>query len=109
MSSFHLAQSELPPAILNHSIRVFLYANFLASHEGSVWAADDKFDLLFVACILHDIGATDRFNGHERFEVEGADVVSTRRFRSYPAVADYQTPQFNTEGDLEAHTGKHAY
>ncbi len=69
-----LAQESEQPAILNHSIRTFLYA-IIAAGPNVVDAPDD--DLLFVAAVLHDIGTADRFNGAQRFEVEGADAAAS--------------------------------
>lgn len=77
LGAFELARSSLPLAILNHSIRVYLYAKWIAEHERSPWAADDRLPLLFVACILHDVGCTSRFDGPQRFEVEGADAAAS--------------------------------
>lgn len=34
-----------------------------------------KLDLLFTACIFHDIGTTSAYDGPQRFEVEGADAA----------------------------------
>jgi HD superfamily phosphohydrolase YqeK len=68
----------LDPSILNHSIRVYLYATALASHTNSVYFSDaTKHDLLFTACLFHDIGTTNTYNGNFRFEVEGADAAVT--------------------------------
>lgn len=73
-AAFELASSLLSPAILNHSIRVYLYAKTLVEQSESVYYKDPaKHDLLFTACILHDIGTMDKFDGPQRFEVEGAD------------------------------------
>jgi HD superfamily phosphohydrolase YqeK len=70
------AYSLLHPAILNHSIRTYLYASALAESRGSIYHTDpSKKDLLFTACIMHDIGTTPTHNGPNRFEVEGADAA----------------------------------
>lgn len=74
--AYHLARNALPPSILNHSIRVFLSAEWLAQREKSPWATSDRVPLLAVACLLHDIGCASQFEGTERFEVEGADVAA---------------------------------
>lgn len=75
-AAFQLASSLLPPAILNHSVRVYLYCKALAEQSKSVYATDkDKHDLLFTACIMHDIGTTSKYDGAQRFEVEGADAA----------------------------------
>jgi hypothetical protein len=71
----HVA-SILSPAILNHSIRVYLYAKILAEITDSSYASDPvKHDILFTACLFHDIGTTSEYNGTQRFEVEGGDAA----------------------------------
>lgn len=69
------AMQILPEAILNHSIRVYLLSRWLAVREGSEWSLPVNLPLLFVACICHDFGASNDYNGHQRFEVEGADAA----------------------------------
>ena len=74
--AFELAGQELPQAILNHSLRVFVFAKWLGEREKSPLVADDhQLELLFVACICHDMGATHHHDGEQRFEVEGADAA----------------------------------
>jgi HD superfamily phosphohydrolase YqeK len=76
-AAFNLASSLLVPAILNHSVRVYLYAKSLAEQSDSAYSSDTlKHDLLFAACILHDIGTTKDYDGPQRFEVEGADAAA---------------------------------
>lgn len=76
-SAYTLAASKLPTDILNHSLRVYLYAKWVASQASSTWASDpEKLPLLFVSCILHDIGCASEYDGEQRFEVEGADVAA---------------------------------
>ncbi|KAH8728753.1 hypothetical protein GQ44DRAFT_608980 [Phaeosphaeriaceae sp. PMI808] len=70
------ASSLLAPAILNHSIRVYLYAAALAKHTNSIYISDPtKHDLLFTACLFHDMGTTATYDGPQRFEIEGADAA----------------------------------
>lgn len=77
-AAYKIATSLLHPAILNHSIRVYLYARAIAAAQGSPYHNDPaKHDLLFTSCILHDIGTTDKYNGDQRFEVDGADAAVT--------------------------------
>jgi len=89
ISAFQLAHANLPLAILNHSLRVFIYATRLASqHRFSIYDQEEpshpgKHPLLFVACILHDIGCASRFNGTQRFEVEGADAAKAHVLSFY--------------------------
>ena len=65
--------ATLPLSILHHSLRVYLLAKWLAQRENSEWAEND---LLFVACMTHDIGASHKHDGSQRFEVEGADAAA---------------------------------
>lgn len=74
-SAFKLAESELTQPVLNHSLRVFCFAKWLAEKDDSEWASGSKLGLLFVSCICHDLGTSDHFNGDQRFEVEGADAA----------------------------------
>ncbi|GAA3304221.1 HD domain-containing protein [Dactylosporangium vinaceum] len=67
--------SESPP-IAEHSIRSFLYARIRAVHEGTVADAQYREDLLFAACVLHDLGLGSLARGRTRFEVEGADLAA---------------------------------
>ena len=71
--ALELAEESEKPAIVNHSIRTFLYAT-LAAGPNILDTPDN--DLLFVAGVLHDVGTADRFNGAQRFEVEGADAAA---------------------------------
>lgn len=74
--AYNLARESLPVTIVNHSIRVFLHTKSLAVREKSEWASKDKVPLLFVACMLHDLGCATQCDGPERFEVEGADAAA---------------------------------
>lgn len=66
----------LHPSILNHSIRVFHYAEAIAKHNRSKYfTVPLQRDLLFTACLFHDMGTTQECNGPQRFEVEGADAA----------------------------------
>lgn len=75
-TALSLAADALPLAIFNHSLRVYMLAKWLATKEDSDWARQDKLPLLFAACICHDLGASEHYNGRQRFEVEGADAAS---------------------------------
>lgn len=74
--AFELARKTLPESILNHSLRVFIFAKWLAEREKHPLITDQhQLDLLFVATICHDFGATNEYDGHERFECCGADAA----------------------------------
>ncbi|KAF4453041.1 metal dependent phosphohydrolase [Fusarium austroafricanum] len=74
LSALNLARDLLPIPILNHSLRVYLLARYLAEEDHSPYSTD-QLSLLFVAAILHDIGTTDQFNGEQRFEICSADCA----------------------------------
>ncbi|MFJ7910726.1 HD domain-containing protein [Kitasatospora sp. NPDC096204] len=64
------------PAVANHSVRSFLFAQLLAAHEGCLDDAAYDRDLLFAATALHDLGTGSLAKGEARFEVEGADLAA---------------------------------
>ena len=62
--------------VANHSVRSYLFAVLLAEHEGLRPQADFDPDLLFFACVLHDLGTSPVAGGTQRFEVDGADLAA---------------------------------
>jgi hypothetical protein len=62
--------------VANHSLRSYLFAVLLAEHEQLRPAADFDPDLLFFACVLHDLGTSPAAGGSQRFEVDGADLAA---------------------------------
>lgn len=64
------AERVLPAYLFNHSVRTFLYARELGRET------DVDLEVLFLGCVLHDLGLTGPTG--QRFEVEGADAA--RRF-----------------------------
>jgi hypothetical protein len=68
-----LAADAVHPAVLHHSLRTARLAALAAAAEG---ARDLDAEALAAACVLHDVGAGDRFDGPQRFEVEGADAAA---------------------------------
>ena len=71
-----LATAHEIPSVLNHSIRTHGYALLHAEKLGLTAGSDYDADLLFVACVLHDLGASDAYDGPQRFEVEAADAAA---------------------------------
>ncbi|WP_433654113.1 HD domain-containing protein [Nocardia sp. CA-128927] len=54
----------------------WLFARLLARHRGIDLDRDLAPESLFHACVLHDLGLTTRGDGHQRFEVDGADYAA---------------------------------
>jgi hypothetical protein len=63
------------PAIANHSFRSYLFARLLARRKGMRPDHDFGDELLYLVCVLHDLGLTEHANGKQRFEVDGADAA----------------------------------
>jgi hypothetical protein len=55
--------------LLNHSVRSYLFGRAARSD------LDYDDELLFLACVLHDVGLTPEGGGEQRFEVDGADAA----------------------------------
>jgi hypothetical protein len=60
-----------PPYLFNHAVRTFLFGSLVGRALGQ------KFDeeVLYLACILHDLGLTERFEGDPPFEIQGAEAA----------------------------------
>ncbi|MCU1697509.1 MAG: phosphohydrolase [Mycobacterium sp.] len=65
-----------PAFVANHSVRSYLFARELAAVKGFRSDVDYDDELVFLSCVLHDLGATDHANGDQRFEVDGADAAA---------------------------------
>lgn len=66
-------RSVLHPAVFNHSVRTFVYARASSSQPGETSV---NAEALLLACLFHDAGTADPYNGRQRFEVEGADAAA---------------------------------
>ncbi|QKW22852.1 HD domain-containing protein [Kitasatospora sp. NA04385] len=74
--------------VAHHSVRSYLFARLLADHEELTPGADYDDDLLFHACVLHDLGTSPESPGQARFELEGADLAAAFLTRhGYPVAA----------------------
>jgi len=60
------------PLLFNHVLRTYLFGELLGRARGL------KFDseLFYLGAVMHDLGQTERFMGHQRFEVDGADAAA---------------------------------
>jgi HD domain-containing protein len=66
-----LSRDASPPYLFNHALRTFIFGSLIGK------AMSMKFDqeLLYLACILHDLGLTERFAGDQPFEIAGAQAA----------------------------------
>lgn len=76
-ASLALARQSEPTPIADHSIRSFLFARLVAEQEGALSDTAYDEDLLFAACVMHDLGLGALAAGKARFEVEGADLAAS--------------------------------
>lgn len=101
------ARIHSEPVLFNHAVRSWLFAVRLGQLQGIVHDAE----VVAVGTLLHDIGLTDHFVGHKRFEVDGADaarvfareqglderrvqlVWDTVALNSTPSIALYKEPE----------------
>jgi hypothetical protein len=66
-----LSRSVSPPYLFNHAMRTYLFGSLV----GKVLGASFDEEMLFLACILHDLGLTDQFAGDMPFEIQGAEAA----------------------------------
>ena len=65
-----------PPFVANHCVRSYLFGRELATAKGLRRDVEYDDELVFLSCILHDLGVTEHANGDQRFEVDGADAAA---------------------------------
>jgi hypothetical protein len=61
--------------LANHCVRSYLFARELAAAKGLRSDVDYDDEVVFLTCILHDLGLTEYGGGAQRFEVDGADAA----------------------------------
>lgn len=66
-----LSREVSPPFLFNHAMRTFLFAAL----TGKALQRNYDEELLYLACILHDLGLTERFAGDLPFEIQGAQAA----------------------------------
>ena len=87
-AALSLAQRTESPLVADHSIRSFLFARLLASQDDIIGDAAYDENLLFAACIMHDLGLGTSAPAKQRFEVEGADLAAELLRQHGVATAD---------------------
>ena len=66
-----LSRTVSPPYLFNHAIRTYLFGSLVGRSLGQTFDAE----LLYLACIFHDLGLTDKYAGDLPFEIQGAEVA----------------------------------
>ena len=88
-AALQLVSAVSPDFLTNHCVRSYLFGRELAAAKGIRRGVDYDDELVFLGCILHDLGVTDYGRGDQRFEVDGADVAA--RFLSERGISDDRT------------------
>ena len=76
VDAMRFTRDSTQAAIFNHSMRTYLYARFLGEAQGRQPDRDYDDELLFLGCVLHDVGLSERGNGDQQFELDGADLAA---------------------------------
>ncbi|WP_228817516.1 HD domain-containing protein [Nocardia transvalensis] len=76
-AAHRLLTEALPDHLRHHSIRGYLFGLAVARGHGLRPGVDYDDETMFLICALHDIGLSDRANGNQRFEMDGADYAAT--------------------------------
>src|ERR1700733_505164 len=65
------SRTAYPPYLFNHAVRTFLFGSLVGRALGQ------KFDeeILYLACLLHDLGLTEKYQGELPFEIQGAETA----------------------------------
>ncbi|TDC22912.1 HD domain-containing protein [Streptomyces sp. 8K308] len=75
----------LEPALLNHSLRAYLYGRAVGERQGLLPGRDYDDELLFLGCLWHDAGLSAEGDGDQLFTLDGADLAA--RFLTEEGVA----------------------
>ncbi|WP_214412043.1 HD domain-containing protein [Sphaerisporangium fuscum] len=81
-----LVTDSQKPYLRNHSLRSFLFARAAAAKAGRLPGRDYDAEVMFLICVLHDMGLTEHANTGQRFEVDGADFAA--RFLEKQGITD---------------------
>jgi hypothetical protein len=66
-----LSRSASPAYLFNHALRTFVFASLI----GRAGAKPFDEELLYLACVMHDLGLTGPFAGDLPFEIQGAEAA----------------------------------
>jgi hypothetical protein len=81
-----LVTDEQQPYLRNHSLRSFLFGRAAAAQAGRRPGQDYNAEVMFLICVLHDMGLTERAATSQRFELDGADFAA--RFLEQHGITD---------------------
>jgi putative intracellular protease/amidase len=104
-----LAQAAEPDFMYNHSVRSYLFARIVAAARSLTAGEDYDDELLFLSCVLHDIGLTSHADRGRRFEVDGAeaavDLLRANGLAAARAEIVWQAIALHTSAGIAEHRG----
>ncbi|CAM5464507.1 cyanamide hydratase [Streptomyces aurantiogriseus] len=109
-AAFEVASAYCPPALLNHSVRSYVWAAAYGSSQGIPFDAE----LLYVASMFHDLGLVKEFDSHSvAFDEAGGHVAWVfaagvgwpveRRTRLSEVIVRHMWDQVDVNMDAEGH------
>jgi len=66
-----LVQEVSPQFLYYHCLRTFVFADLIGQQQETTY---DR-ELLYLSAVMHDLGLSERFDGEQRYEVDGADAA----------------------------------
>ncbi|GIH96780.1 HD domain-containing protein [Planobispora siamensis] len=75
-TAYGFVQDITAQAVFTHSVRSYLFGRAIGQRHGLRAEHDYDDEVLFLACMLHDVGLTERGERGGRFEVDGADLAA---------------------------------
>jgi hypothetical protein len=67
-----LAREASPAFLFHHALRTYVFGALIG--RARAYRYDEE--LLYLACVLHDLGLTERFMGEMPFEIQGAEAAA---------------------------------
>src|SRR3569833_2325478 len=104
-AAHRLVTDAQEPYLLNHSLRSFLFSRAAAARSGRRPGQDYDAEVMFLICVLHDMGLTDHADTGQRFEIDGADLAA--RFLEDHGITDSRVDTVWAGIALHASTGFH--
>jgi putative intracellular protease/amidase len=104
-----LARAAEPEFMYNHSVRSYLFARVAAAARGLTAGEGYDDELLFLGCVLHDVGLTARADRGRRFEVDGAegavDLLRANGLEAARAAIVWEAIALHTSAGIAEHRG----
>ena len=70
--AMQLVRDHSPPFLFNHVMRTHAFGRDAGALRGMQYDQE----MLFLGCVLHDLGLVEEFIGVGRFEIDGADAAA---------------------------------